>query len=114
MFTTITLGGYIFGFNYLNFADPIECDFELLDAAGISEIQGYFGQISTVETCYEFLPKILAIVDIDNNRWIDRCDSARFLHSAGNTIEYSLKYSHNLPFSMIDRRCDQLFNPLYA
>jgi len=37
VFTAITLGGFIFGYNFLEFTGPTECDFDAVDSSAKSE-----------------------------------------------------------------------------
>ena len=72
------------------------------------------GQSSTLEDCYENLPKAFEIMDLNGNGVLERCEDATFLHNImGNTKEYAKKYSHRVWKNQSKMRCDQLFNRFF-
>lgn len=67
-----------------------------------------------VDQCYEYLPPILTILDVNKDNFIDRCEDAQFLiHVMGNNDAYSINYGGTLPLGSYKKRCDQIFNPLF-
>lgn len=113
VFTVITGGAFVFGYNFLDFTHPVNCDFNAVDSSAKNEALGLIATVNSLEKCYEVLPKIMNLINPNNNDMMDRCEDATFLNAIGNTKEYSMKYSHHVPHSWYKRRCDQLFNPLY-
>jgi hypothetical protein len=59
------------------------------------------------------MPGIMAQLDFNKNGVLDRCEDATLLYAVGNTQEYALKYSHYVSHAIVQRRCQQVFNPLY-
>jgi len=76
-----------------------------------------FGKaVASPEACYEYLPPILTILDVNKDGFISRCEDAQFLmHIGGNDREYSINYGGTLPVaqSTAVKRCNQIFNPLF-
>jgi hypothetical protein len=113
VFSTITIGGFLFSYNFTEFSGPVECDFDAVDASAKSEALTLISGVTSVETCYDALPKIMNLINPNNDDMLDRCEDATFLNTLGNTKEYSMKYSHHVPHSFYKRRFEQIFNPLY-
>lgn len=114
LFTMITFGGHMFGMHFMRFNDEVDCDFNMIDDATISEVRGIFTTVTSLEKCYEVMPTILSKMDVNHNKWLDRCEDANILHHLfGNDETYSRKYSHFMPTAAAYDRCDQLFNPLF-
>lgn len=68
------------------------------------------------DACYEYLPPILTILDVNKDNFISKCEDAQFLmHIGGNDREYSITYGGTLPVGQpaVVKRCNQIFNPLW-
>lgn len=115
VFTSITLGGYVFGFNFLHYTDTIDCSTQAaIDDVTFGEIFGYFQKVRIdLETCYENMPALMHLLDHNQNGVIDRCEDYQLLKYLGNTEDYSMKYSRTVPTAAFATRCNQLHNPLF-
>lgn len=116
LFTVIVMGGHMFGMHFMRYADQIECDMNLYDESTKSELLSLFGTLtSSLEKCYETMPTMMAKLDVNHNKMIDRCEDANLLRiiAPSNTEEYAIKFSHNQPTITAYQRCDELFNPLW-
>jgi len=47
----------------------------------------------TYQECMDFMKSAAQANDLNNDKFIDRCESAKFLKGIGNSEEYSLNYA---------------------
>lgn len=116
LFSVIAFGGHYFGMQHMNYLDTIECDLNLYDDATKQEMLGYFTKFTSKEACYENILSLMALIDVNKNKIVDRCEDANFMQvlDPNNTDEYVIKFSHTQPLSTWKQRCDTLFNPLWG
>lgn len=112
-FTMITGGGFYFMYNYLKWNDDIDCKLDDLSESVKAQVRSVMLANKTPQDCYDNLPAILKLLDFNKNGVLDRCEDASILYSVGNTKAYSIMYSHHVQHSLVNNRCDQVFNPIY-
>lgn len=114
VFTSITLGAYIFGFNFMVYDDVIDCSTNIIPQDVMLEIGEEFGKVTSgIEHCYENMQTLMGLLDHNKNGFVDRCEDYQLLEFLGNTPEYSMKYSRTFPIAGWATRCNQLYNPLF-
>lgn len=114
-FGTIAAGGFIFAFTYMKAGPAVNCDLNAMNSSQINGMISAFGKVAqSKQACYENMPSMLQIMDLNKNGFIDRCEDALFqIHVVGNPEEYAVNYGNVLPLSAYKYRCDQIFNPLW-
>lgn len=114
-FGTIAGGGFWFMNNFMKVGPATNCDLNAMSSSQINTMISQFGKVLvSKESCYENIPLMLQVMDVNKNGFIDRCEDALFqIHVVGNPEEYALNYNNILPLSAYKYRCDQIFNPLW-
>jgi len=108
VFTTITLGAYIFGAEFLVYKDELDCSTNVIPEDVMEEIgELFFGKVTQgIENCYENIHDLMGLLDHNKNGFVDRCEDYQLLKFLGNTEEYSMKYSRTFPTPAWATRCN--------
>ena len=97
VFEVIAVGALIFAWSFLDLAkdgEDFQCDINGLgDKSGYSGLQSVFESIKDKQSCLDNIGKAFAILDLNGDHLLSRCEDAAFQVAMGSSEEYSKKFS---------------------
>lgn len=96
---------------FLTFDDGFTCEVQT-DKFPKSHYDPAFATRSSMTdraSCYEKIPEIFKILDLNNDGIIEKCEDATFMAAVGEPVEYALKFSGRFDLAALKMVCNENF-----
>lgn len=91
--------------------DSLECNFtQGIDRTFYEDVFNIRAAMTSRASCATGIDNIFAILDLNNDGVVDRCEDARFQIAAGSTSDYALKFSEKFNLHSFEQICYEEFD----
>lgn len=107
--SAISIGGQIFSMQFLTFDDGFTCEIQNVSASHYDAAFATRSSMTDRESCYEKIPEIFKILDLNGDGIIEKCEDATFMATVGEDLEYALKFSGRFDLAALKMVCNENF-----